>query len=76
MASDLSIASLDSFRVGSFQSPELQSSFSPLAASQIQLSGMEGLNHLDMDSELTSQADSFVKQSGRLFTPEDEIRKI
>jgi hypothetical protein len=76
MAADLSIASLDSFRVGSFQSPELQSGFSPLVASQVQLSGMDGLNHLDVDRELTNQADSFVKQSGRLFSPEDEIRNL
>lgn len=75
MAADLSIASLDSFRVDSFQSPELQSRFSPLAASQVQWSGMDGLN-LDVDREFTSQADSFVKQSGRLFSPEDEIRNL
>jgi hypothetical protein len=67
MASDLSIASLDSFRVGSFQSPELQSGFSPLVASQVQLSGMDGLNHVDVDRELTSQADSFVVSVQALF---------
>jgi hypothetical protein len=36
---------------------------------------MDGLN-LDVDREFTSQADSFVKQSGRLFSPEDEIRNL
>ncbi len=37
---------------------------------------MDGLDHLDIDRELTNQADSFVKQSGRLFSPEDEIQNL